>query len=59
MAGSRQGPLTNTAGQVSNKAGQTAPDDSDGDGRAKPPPGYRDPYKEFTKELSKPSPDGK
>ena len=60
LAGSRQGPLNSTAGRVSNSAGQTPTDDADGDGRALPPPGYRDTYKEFTKELSKQrQPDGK
>ncbi len=53
LTGSRQGPLTNTAGKVSNSAGQTPPDDADDGGRAQPPPGYRDTYEEFTKELSK------
>ena len=57
LAGSREGPLNNTAGKFSNKAGQTTPEDSDYGGRALPPPGYRDPYKEFTKLLNKP--DGK
>jgi hypothetical protein len=57
LAGSRQGPLNSTAGRVSNSAGQTATDDPDNGGRALPPPGYRDPYKEFTKQLLRP--DGK
>jgi hypothetical protein len=59
LAGSRQSPLNNTAGKVSNSAGQTPTADSDNGGRALPPPGYRDTYKEFTKELSKPMPKSK
>ena len=60
LAGSRQGPLNSITGKVSNSAGQTPTGDPDGGGRAPPPPGYRDTYKEFTKELGKQRPpDGK
>ncbi len=60
LAGLRQGPLPSTTGKVSNSTGQTPTDDPDGDGRPMPPPGYRDTYKEFTKEISKQrTPDGK
>jgi len=53
----KNSPLNSTVGKVSNSAGQTATDDPDNGGRALPPPGYRDPYKEFTKQLARP--DGK
>lgn len=52
-AGPQQGgPLGSTAGHRSNADGKTATDDPDNGGRPLPPPGYRDPYKEFTKLLS-------
>ena len=51
-ARSRAAPLGSTAGKVSNPDGKTPTDDPDNGGRPLPPPGYRDPYKEFTKLLS-------
>ncbi len=44
--------LGSTIGHRSNPDGKTATDDPDNGGRPLPPPGYRDPYKEFTKLLS-------
>ncbi len=46
------GALGSTAGRKSNPDGKAAVDDPDAGGRPLPPPGYRDPYKEFTKLLS-------
>lgn len=46
------GPLNATAGKTSNPKDQTANDDPNNGGRALPPPGYREPYKDFTKLLS-------
>ena len=52
-AGPQQGgSLGSTAGHKSNPDGKTATGDPDAGGRPLPPPGYRDPYKEFTKLLS-------
>lgn len=52
-AGPQQGgSLGSTAGHKSNPDGKAATDDPDAGGRPLPPPGYRDPYKEFTKLLS-------
>ena len=46
------GPLNSTVGKTSNPNGQGPTDDPNNGGRAQPPPGYREPYKEFTKLLS-------
>jgi len=52
-AGPQQGgALGSTAGHKSSPDGKNATDDPDAGGRPLPPPGYRDPYKEFTKLLS-------
>ena len=46
------GPLPSTVGTVSNPNGQGPNDDANNGGRPLPPPGYREPYKDFTKLLS-------
>ena len=46
------GPLPSTVGKASDPNGQGPNDDPNNGGRALPPPGYREPYKEFTKLLS-------